>query len=127
MSRCKEINSKGGEFGHTGLHYAAGYNHPEVVKLLLSREDIDVNIKGDVEGATALQLAVSWGHTEVVKLLLSHRDIDVNTPELNHYSYTPLHHAAGGGHVEVVELASQQSDQKTSGASVAPLNQYPMV
>ena len=105
MVKCKKIKKikrmlahKDKEFGHTALHFAAGYNRPEVVKLLLTFK-ADVNAVGDTEGATPLHLAATFGHVKVVKVLLSHPEIDVDIKERK-YGGTPLHCAALSGGVE---------------------------
>jgi len=65
---------------------------PDVVKLLLDREDIDVN-KQDNRGHTALSYVVQYvtpSHAiEPAKLLLDRDDIDVNLP--SRCGETPLH------------------------------------
>ena len=111
MVKCKKVKRilarKDKEFGHTALHFAAGYNRPEVVKLLLTFK-ADVNAVGETEGATPLHLAATFGHVKVVKVLLSHPEIDVDIKERK-YGGTPLHCAAfveGNGHraAEVAKL-----------------------
>ena len=49
----------------------------EVVRLLLSKSDIDINKAKDT-GATALHVASQNNHIVVVELLLSKSEIDIN-------------------------------------------------
>jgi ankyrin repeat protein len=65
-----DINSKSGGYGKTALMWACENGCEDVVKLLLSREDIEVNAKDD-DGRTALMFACDNGHEGVVKLLRS--------------------------------------------------------
>jgi ankyrin repeat protein len=53
----------------------------------------------------ALALAAQLGHVEIVRLLLAAGETpDRFNPEGRHAHATPLHHAAGGGHLDVVRL-----------------------
>ena len=58
-------------------HYqvAARNGHSEVVKLLLTRGDIEINTKKSWRDRTPLSWAAGNGHSEVVKLLLAHDGI----------------------------------------------------
>ncbi len=60
--------------GNTALIYAARYNHPEVIKMLLipqtMQAPLDVNAQNK-EGETALYWGAAKGHVEVVKRLLA--------------------------------------------------------
>ena len=75
--------------------------NPEIVKLLLQREDIDVNLGSD-DGFTPLHRACSSGNPEIVKLLLNAKDINVNIQDMN--GETPLHVASRVGYLEIVKL-----------------------
>ena len=84
--------------GHTLLHWAASYNNLDMVKLLLSRNDVDVNALstggGYYTNRTPLHLAVTEGNWDVVKYLLSRDDVDVNVQDMwdGSLSSTPLHY-----------------------------------
>ena len=54
--------------GWTALHHAAYWGQTDVVKLLLSRKDIDLGIKS-LEGETALDLAIHQKNPEIVALI----------------------------------------------------------
>ena len=60
--------------GNTALIYAARYNHPEVIKMLLTPQTmqtpLDVNARNKA-GETALYWGASKGYVEVVKRLLA--------------------------------------------------------
>ena len=68
----------------TALHVAIEKENIEIIKLLLTRKDIDVNclaiiFKGPkLHQKTALHIAVENENAEIVKLLLSNQNIDVN-------------------------------------------------
>jgi len=81
------------------LHYAVERNDIDVVKLLLSMNNIDVN-KTNVDGETALMLAASDSHISVVDLLLNVYNIDVN--KTDNEGVTALMLAASGNHIGVV-------------------------
>ena len=79
----------------------------EIVKLLLTRPDIDINAK-DNNGDTPLMLAAINGKTEIVKLLLTRPDIDINAKDNN--GDTPLMLAAINGKPKIVELLLARRD-----------------
>jgi len=82
---------------------AAAFNsHEGVVKLLLTRNDIDPNIHSH-DGLTALRIAASGGCEGIVKLLLAWGPIDLNSTDPL-YGRRALGHAACNGHKGVVEL-----------------------
>ena len=60
------------------------------------REESQVNLV-DQEGTTPLILACELGHSEMVKLLL---DADADPTAADNSKLTPLHQAAGGGHMK---------------------------
>ena len=70
----------------TALHVAIEKENIEMVKILLTRKDIDINLywKSKNENCliddkkTALHLAVEKSNVEIVKLLLLYQNIDVN-------------------------------------------------
>ncbi|PGH26620.1 hypothetical protein AJ80_01749 [Polytolypa hystricis UAMH7299] len=85
---------------HQGeLHFARPrkYGQYDVAKRLLS-EGADINMS-EIRGATSLFWAVKYGRTAVVQLLLDH---EANPQPLGGKS--PLHTAAGEGHVDVARV-----------------------
>ena len=84
------------------LTAAAFHSHEGVVKLLLTRNDIDPNIHS-YDGLTALSIAASGGCEGVVKLLLGWGPVDLNSIDPL-YERRALGHAACKGHKGVVEL-----------------------
>ena len=60
--------------GWTGLMWALGKRHNNVVQLLLNHPQIDVN-KVDIEGACALHFAVFFDNHEVIAALLARQDL----------------------------------------------------
>ena len=59
------------------LFVACRNGHEKIVKLLLSKNDVDMNSR-DVDGQTALFEACREGHEAVVELLLSRNDVAVD-------------------------------------------------
>ena len=86
----------------TPLYVAAAMDRPAVVRILLSRPDIDVNLAHPT-GATPLFVAAQMGHLEVARLLLEKQKTNplLATP-VNRT--TPLTAAAYNGHMELVQL-----------------------
>lgn len=77
----------------TPLHFAAGYNHPEVVKLLLEKgANIHAKDKG---GLVPLHNACSYGHYEVAELLIKY-GADVNFTD--DFKFSPLHEGSSFFH-----------------------------
>jgi ankyrin repeat protein len=62
----------------TALMIAAPLDHREVVKLLISNEEVDVNRTGQPDSKSVLLQAVKKNKVWLVKLLLKRRDLDVN-------------------------------------------------
>ena len=50
----------------------------EMVKLLLSHSEVDVNLKNGDSGMTALMMATSLGKVEIVETLLKNSSVNVN-------------------------------------------------
>jgi ankyrin repeat protein len=90
---------------------------PDVVKLLLDREDIDVNYHhrfGDTVG-TALCEAVSCNYVEAAKLLLQRDDIDVNDTDRG---TTALLFACRSHCLEIVDLLLGKEDISVNARDV---------
>ncbi|KAF2011039.1 ankyrin [Aaosphaeria arxii CBS 175.79] len=87
----------------TPLLYAAKENHPSIVKILLSRPDIDVNARLPESQQTALSIASQEGWTNVVSLLIAHPSTDLEATEGKH-GQTPLSLAAERGYDDIVAL-----------------------
>ena len=73
---------------HTPLHYAAGYNKPEVVALLLDK-GADIHARSTL-GITPLHFAARYNTPEVVALLL---DRGAPPDALDNGDFTPLDYA----------------------------------
>ncbi len=68
------VNAKDSALGCTALVYAAQWDRPDVVQLLLAR-GADTNLIGD--GYTPLTMAASLGKTDIVRILID-KGADVN-------------------------------------------------
>ena len=80
---------------HTPLHYAAGYNKPEVVELLLDK-GADVHARSTL-GITPLHYAARYNTPEVVALLL---DRGAPFDVLDNGDFTPLDYAENNEHLK---------------------------
>ena len=94
------INQKD-SMGYTPLAWAAMNGHEAVVKLLLSRTNINPDKPGE-DGRTPLLLASSNGQDGAVKMLLERDDVNPNYADEN--SHTPLLLAACNGREGVVKM-----------------------
>lgn len=96
----------GGPDGGWPLAIAAQRGYLNIMKRLL-QAGADPNLIDQKTGLTPLKLAASWGQTEAAKLLLK-RGADVNFQgPMNikwNNGWSPLHQAASGEHVEVVDV-----------------------
>lgn len=91
----------------TALSIAAGKGHEEIVKSLITRDDVDINSKNSNE-STPLYVAAEAGHETVVQLLSSQKDVEMNLK--NRFGNTPLSIAAEAGHETVVKLLITRDD-----------------
>ena len=81
------------------LHRAAGGNHLEICKYLVSKgATVD---QPDKSGRTALHWAAISGHKETTEYLIS---LKANVMATTTSKMTPLHGATEGGRVEIVRL-----------------------
>lgn len=62
---------------YTAFQFASLHGNTEVVKCLLSDQNLDVNTVSE-NGRTPLMVASSEGYVEIVRALLSHENIDVH-------------------------------------------------
>jgi ankyrin repeat protein len=73
--------------------------HGEVVRLLLTKSDIDINKATTTGGWTALYAACQNGHVEIVRRLLQQPTIDIGI--MADIIWTQEFHAERKGHVEI--------------------------
>lgn len=71
-------------------------------EVLIRHPKINVNVR-NAHGETPLMLACLKGQVPLAKLLIS-RHADINQP-----GWTPLHYAATGGHLELIQLLLEES------------------
>ena len=83
--------------GQHGLYLALREPSPKVAKVLIDwpKTNIDARNRHD---ETPLMMAALKGHADIVRQLIA-RDADVNKP-----GWAPLHYAATGGHLAIMEL-----------------------
>jgi len=83
--------------GHQGLYLALREPSLKAAQALIEwpKTNVDARNRHD---ETPLMMAALKGHTEFVKKLVA-RDADVNKP-----GWAPLHYAATGGHLEIMEF-----------------------
>lgn len=95
--------------GQVALHYAAGWNTPELTEILLENgANVNAQIKGDTsfQGInydlfTPLHLAAQRGHGDIIELLLKH---GANTALKTATGKTALDLAQEYGHTKAVKL-----------------------
>ena len=93
--------------GNTALTRASRLGHENVVKALLSRDDLDVNT-ANKEGLTALMCAVEGAHYGIIRLLLmERRDIDVRRKNID--EQTALMLAVEWKRTEAVKILTELS------------------
>ena len=94
--------------------YSTIYEEPELCRLLCERGDIDVEKGHMYDGETALHTVARHGMMECMRILLDVGKANVNAKSNN--SYTPLHYAAWGGHIEAATLLIER------GAEINPID-----
>ncbi|KAM3075100.1 hypothetical protein ACMFMG_007443 [Clarireedia jacksonii] len=99
---CKDSN------GQTPLWLAACNGREAVVKLLVTKDCVDLNSKDDIYGRTPLWIAIEKRHISVVKLLLMQESIDPNPKDNS--GETPLLWATRKGCKSMVELLLVRDD-----------------
>ena len=67
-------------FGATPLFWAAYQGHEDIVKLLMTREDVNPNVRGRY-GQTPLMVAVEKQHIAIVQRLLAYEYIEINAKD----------------------------------------------
>jgi len=109
-----DVNMDHGD-GFTLLRYAcSGGGRSAVIPLLLAHPDIDVNVKSK-DGATPFHCAC-YGRPSCAREMLKDSRVEVNEPD--NIGYTPLWHAAAGGHLDVIKwwiASGREMDLGTSG------------
>jgi|GEM_PF-7017845 len=93
-----DINAQD-NLGRTALHYAAYFNNPSMVKLLLKAE-VDIAAQDNL-GRTALHYAVYFNNPGMVELLLK-AGVDINAQDSQ--GRTALHYAACFNNTGIVKL-----------------------
>jgi uncharacterized protein len=111
--------------GHGTLHAAALYDRPEVVPIL-TELGARLELTDPVGKVTALQLAVMQNHGAVVLALLK---AGASVQTRNAIGWTPLHDAAYGGNISLIDLLLSHSadinatdDTGNTPAAIAVLN-----
>ncbi|KAG4264758.1 hypothetical protein FPRO03_00042 [Fusarium proliferatum] len=110
--------------GWTPLSYAARYGHEEVVKLLISRNDVDPNSEDKWLSSSPLSLAAENGHSGVVKVFIEKEGVLADHADFR--DMTPLSKAARYGHEAVVRLLLSKetvdANRKGSWSRLMPLD-----
>ena len=115
VARGSDVNLQSTN-GCSALIHAVARNHPGAVRWLLllknghaaatqqpfsAKHQVDPNLKTH-HGFTALATAVTTGHLEITALLLESPLVRVDEPDVA--MWTPLHHAAKAGRLDIVRL-----------------------
>lgn len=96
-----DVNQPIGSLDDTALTTAITNGSIEMVKMLLTIDQINVN-KANGLGDTPLAMAMKAGQIEMIKILLVHKDININ--EKNFIKETLLFWAAKNGKEEITKL-----------------------
>ncbi|KAK8128759.1 hypothetical protein PG984_009867 [Apiospora sp. TS-2023a] len=90
-------------FQYTALTWAIMKNRPDIVKLLLTRQDINLHLeRPEADHQTDLHRAVAWNRIDIVKLILADGRISLESMAPGRKS--PLILAAYNGHVGMVTV-----------------------
>lgn len=93
------------EYGYSPLHFLCDnyYNNDvNIIKILISRGDVNFNIESNILGYTPLNTAIECNFTEAVKFLLSLEDI--NTSKLFWNNKTIFQLSCTYGYIEIIKL-----------------------
>lgn len=91
----------------TPLMLASVINKPDVVKYVLSIEDVDPSLESKF-GDNALLLASAPGFIDTIKLLIESNKIDINHQNIN--GATALHNAVINNKIDAIKYLLQQPD-----------------
>ena len=75
--------------GWTPLYMAFSYNKIDIIKLLLSRQDVNVNLPY-MERRHILNIAIAFDNLEICKLIVSHNSFNFKRYLINSKNYLPL-------------------------------------
>jgi ankyrin repeat protein len=120
LNHGADVNSKEAS-GCIPLHCSARNGHLEVCRTLLEH-GAGVNTRGDT-GSTPFLEALKSGHTDTMWLMLNcNPDVNVHDSK-DHWYGTPLHHAAGGGYLKLVQklLELNAEVNRRNGHNSTPL------
>lgn len=101
---------KGGQGGHTPLHFAARFGHSEVVHAL-AEAGANVNILGGPCAEPPLHIATRHGHVSAMMALL-HKGANVNAGDCN--GRTALHAAASVPSLDLLLAAGADRDGRAT-------------
>ena len=107
--------------GMSPLFSACKRGNIQIIKILLSMENIDVN-QVEPDGKTPLYAACMAGSTQIVRTLLSAENFDVN--QTGPYGMTPLYKACMKGYLEIVKLLLSKENIRVN--QVGPLGMSPL-
>ncbi|EPS38466.1 hypothetical protein H072_7783 [Dactylellina haptotyla CBS 200.50] len=88
--------------GRTPLSYASEHGLPDLLKILLEKNDVDINIRAKSSSKTALMFAAESGDVECTRLLLEEKYLIIDQRDRDGNS--ALHVAATNGRVELLDL-----------------------
>ena len=99
----------------TLLHFAARYNHLELVQYLAAKQQVDPLCQTK-HGSTPLHLACQGGNIDIVRYLMNEMKKYPSLKDMvyikDHAGWTPLHCAAKCNHLEIVQylVSKEQVD-----------------